>query len=202
MENKYSTVFFDWSGVIADDSGNEFIELSLRNVGATDEQIRKIVKNEFSQFMLGQISENEYWDKVKNNYSLGVDKSCIGYFNNWQGLRPNSCIVELVYVLKSRGFKVGLISNIISPVRDIIKQSGHYDIFDETILSCEVGLLKPQKEIYQLSLDRMNSTAQESVFIDDKQPNLDTAKAMGFSTILAKTPEQIISEVNNLLGIK
>ena len=202
MENKYSTVFFDWSGVVADDSGDDFIDLSLRDIGATDLQIREIIKNEFSQFMLGQISENKYWDKLKNNYGLNVDDSHIGYFNNWQGIKPNIYIIELVYKLKSNGFKIGLISNIISPVRDIIKQFGYYDVFDEAILSCEVGLLKPQKEIYELALHRMDTIAQESIFIDDKKSNLDTANAMGFATLLAKTPEQIISEVNKLIGIK
>ena len=202
MENKYSAVFFDWSGVVADDSGDDFIDLSLRDIGATDLQIREIIKNEFSQFMLGQISENKYWDKLKNNYGLNVDDSHIGYFNNWQGIKPNIYIIELVYKLKSNGFKIGLISNIISPVRDIIKRFGYYDIFNEAILSCEVGLLKPQKEIYELALHRMDAVAQESIFIDDKQLNLETANNMGFVTLLAKTPEQIINEVNKLIGIK
>jgi len=202
MNGSYSTVFFDWSGVVADDSGDDFIESSLREIGSTDTQILEIIKNEFSQFMLGQISENEYWDKVKNNYGLNVGDSRVGYFNDWQGLRPNYHIIELVHGLKSSGFKIGLISNIIKPVREIIKRDGYYDIFDEVILSCEVGLLKPQKEIYQLALHRIDAVAQESIFIDDKQPNLDTAKSMGFATILAKTPEQIISEVNKLIGIK
>lgn len=202
MKNKYSTVFFDWSGVVADDSGDDFIESSLREIGATNMQIPEIIKNEFSQFMLGQISENEYWDKLKNNYGLNVDDFRIGYFNKWQGIKPNIHIIELVHKLKSNGFKIGLISNIISPVRDIIKQFGYYDVFDEAILSCEVGLLKPQKDIYELALHRMGAVAQESIFIDDKQSNLDTANTMGFTTLLAKTPEQIISEVNKLIVIK
>ena len=202
MKNKYSTVFFDWSGVVANDSGDDFIEYSLREIGATNTQIPEIIKNEFSQFMLGQISENEYWDKLKNNYGLNVDDSRIGYFNNWQGIKPNIRIIELVHKLKSNGFKIGLISNIISPVRDIIKQFGYYDVFDEAILSCEVGLLKPQKDIYELALHRMDAVAQESIFIDDKPLNLDTANTMGFVTLLAKNPEQIISEVNKLIGIK
>lgn len=202
MKNKYSTVFFDWSGVVADDSGDDFIESSLREIGAANTQIPEIIKNEFSQFMLGQISETEYWDKVKNNYGLNVDDFRIGYFNNWQGIKPNIHIIEFVHELKSKGFSVGLISNIISPVRDIIKRFGYYDIFNEAILSCEVGLLKPQKEIYELALHRMDAVVQESIFIDDKQLNLDTANTMGFVTLLAKTPEQIINEVNKLIGIK
>lgn len=107
-----------------------------------------------------------------------------------------------MHKLKSNGFKIGLISNIISPVRDIIKRFGYYDVFDEVIFSCEVGLLKPQKEIYELALHRMDTIAQEAIFIDDKQLNLDTANTMGFTALLAKTPEQIINEVNKLIGIK
>jgi putative hydrolase of the HAD superfamily len=198
---KYSTVFFDWSGVVADDSGDEFIALSLQGIGATNAQIRKIMKKEFSQFMLGQISEDEYWNKLKNNYKLRVDDSRVGYFSNWRGLTANERIIELVCELKSKGVGVGLISNIIYPVHDIIMQSGYYSIFDEAILSCKVGLLKPQKEIYQLALKRMNTVSTRSIFIDDKQSNLDTAADMGFRVLLAKNPDQIINDVHNLIGI-
>jgi hypothetical protein len=82
------------------------------------------MKNEFSQFMLGQISENEYWDKLKNNYKLNINDNRIGYFNNWKGLVPNNQIIELIIKLKFNGLKVGLISNIIKPVREIIKRDG------------------------------------------------------------------------------
>jgi len=58
-----------------------------------------------------------------------------------------------------------------------------------------VGYVKPEKEIYKIALERFRVTAQESVFIDDKQSLLDPAEQIGFKTILAKSPEQIIRDV-------
>lgn len=197
--SKYSTIFFDWSGVVADDNGDDFIRESLKKVGVNNSQVREILEKYFNNFMLGNLSEIEYWTILKNDYKLNIPNQYSGVFDNWQGTTPNQNIIKLVGELKKLGYKVGLITNIIKPVFDIIKSSGYYDVFDDTLASCEVGLKKPQPEIYKLALKRLDVTAQESIFIDDKQSNLGTADKIGFKTILAKDTQQIYSELRSII---
>lgn len=199
MKSKYSTIFFDWSGVIADDTGDYFIAQSIKKFGATDSQIVEIVKNHFRDFMLGNLSEIEYWNRIKNDYKLNIPEQYCRAFNNWSGIMPNEKILNFASDLKNRGYKIGIITNIIQPVYDIIKKSGYYNIFDSTIASCEVNIIKPQKEIYELSLNRLNTSAVESIFIDDKQSNLDAAIQIGFTTILATNTKQIINDTSLLI---
>jgi len=197
--NKYSTIFFDWSGVIADDSGDEFIDQLFRSVGATDNQIKEIIGTHFVDFLSGTVSETEFWNNLKINYRLNITEPTSKKFEKWRGLVANKDILELAGEAKARGFRIAVLTNIVEPVYDIIKRNGYYGLFDGVISSCKVGLVKPQKEIYELALKRFNTTAQQSIFIDDKQSNLETAARMGFKTILAESPDRIIREVRELI---
>ena len=48
-----------------------------------------------------------------------------------------------------------------------LKKSPLYNLFDEAIFSYEVGYLKPQAEIYQIALEKMNVNPEKSIFIGD-----------------------------------
>jgi len=66
-----------------------------------------------------------------------------------------------------------------------------YEGFDEVVLSNEVGLQKPSPEIYQLALSRLRVSADEAVFVDDREINTVAAEALGISSIIYKSIEQL-----------
>lgn len=70
------------------------------------------------------------------------------------------------------------------------------------ILSYEVGCAKPDKSIYQKLLAQYALQANQCVFIDDLQINLDAAKSLGFETILATSEQQNIIAIEELLKKK
>ena len=70
------------------------------------------------------------------------------------------------------------------------------------ILSYEVGCAKPDKSIYQKLLAQYALQANQCVFIDDLQINLDVAKSLGFETILATSEQQNIIAIEELLKKK
>lgn len=70
------------------------------------------------------------------------------------------------------------------------------------ILSYEVGCAKPDKSIYQKLLIQYALHANQCVFIDDLQINLDAAKSLGFETILATSEQQNIIAIEELLKKK
>lgn len=70
------------------------------------------------------------------------------------------------------------------------------------ILSYEVGCAKPDKSIYQKLLTQYALQANQCVFIDDLQVNLDVAKSLGFETILATSEQQNIIAIEELLKKK
>lgn len=196
---KIDTIFFDWGGVVANDPGDDFLAQLLKNVGATDEQVAAIFETYMKRFMRGQITEQEYWQEIKSNFGLSIPDTISDEFMKWNGLTANQDILDLIKEFRQNGLKVAILSNVIEPTYNVLRKAGYYDLFDETIASCKVGFAKPEQEIYQISLDKLGTTADKSLFIDDKRGNLDPALEMGFSVILAENPEQIIHDVREKL---
>jgi putative hydrolase of the HAD superfamily len=64
-----------------------------------------------------------------------------------------------------------------------------------------VGIAKPDPRIYHLALDGMGVAANEAVFIDDFEKNIDGARAVGMQTIHFKDPKQATSDLRNLLDL-
>ena len=198
--SKYKTIFFDWGGVIANDPGDDFLRELLRKVGANDAQIEEFFHDYMPQFMRGEITEDQYWYILRSKYNLNIEDSISEEFKQWKGLVANQDILKLVSDAKAKGIQTAILSNAIKPTYNALQQAGYYDLFDELIVSCKVGFAKPQKEIYELALKQLNATATESVFIDDKQRNLDPAEEMGFKVILAENPDQIIADLVTVLA--
>ena len=193
------TIFFDWGGVIADDPGDDFLAKLLREIGATDNQVQEIFQSYMRRFMRGEISEAEYWDELRSNYGFTIHDSISDEFKKWNGLAANEGVLALVDEAKSRGWQVAILSNVIEPTYNVLKAAGFYDKFDVVIASCKEGFAKPDIEIYRIALEKLNTTASESVFIDDKPSNLTPAKELGFKTILAETPDQTVRDIKDLL---
>ncbi len=97
------------------------------------------------------------------------------------------CILFTLKQLKENGVKLCLISN-----ADIIDKkywsiSPLAVLFDDVIFSCDVGTVKPNKEIYQLAMERMNTTPDKCFFIGDGGSNeLYGAKYCGITTVLTE----------------
>lgn len=72
-----------------------------------------------------------------------------------------------------------------------------FEWFDGIVLSGEVGMIKPNRDIYELLLKRVGRPAGECLFIDDHMPNIQTAQVLGFQTIQFKSAEHLRSELES-----
>lgn len=129
--SKIDTIFFDWGGVVANDPGDDFLGHLLKNVGATDEQVTAIFETYMKRFMRGQITEQEYWQKIKLNFGLSIPDSISDEFMKWNGLTANQDILDLISGLRRDGLKVAILSNVIEPTYNVLKKAGYYDLFDD-----------------------------------------------------------------------
>lgn len=193
------TIFFDWGGVIADDPGDEFLGQLLKSIGASDAQVEEIFDSYMQDFMCGKISEANFWQALRTAYGLTIHDTISEEFKKWRGLVRNDAIMALSDRARRQGLRVALLTNVFEPTYNVLLQAGYYDPFDAVIASWKVGCAKPQREIYQIALERLHTTAARSLFVDDKQKNLDPAIVMGFKTVLASNPAQIIRDVSAYL---
>ena len=63
-------------------------------------------------------------------------------------------------------------------------------MFDVTIFSAEVGLVKPDARIYRLTLEKLGVEPEEAVFVDDFIENVEGAQAVGMKAIHFKSSQQ------------
>lgn len=189
------TIFFDWGGVIADDPGDDFLRQLLYSIGASEPQVQEIYDSYMRRFMRGELSEQQYWQELRQKYGFSFDDSISRRFKQWRGLIVNDDVLELAKTARAKGLQTAILSNVIEPTYNVLAATGHFNEFDEVIASCLVGYAKPEQQIYELALERMHTTAEQSLFIDDKPKNLEPAAAMGFTTILAVEPEQILRDL-------
>lgn len=72
-------------------------------------------------------------------------------------------------------------------------------LFDGLIISGKEKMIKPDKEIYLLAIKKFKLNPNQTVFIDDKIENINTAKNLGFKTIHLSNPELIFDELNRYI---
>lgn len=113
------------------------------------------------------------------------------------GLRPNTEMVAAVEAVRAAGHPTGLISNSWG--------TGIYDraplhIFDATVISGDVGLHKPQPEIYELGAERIGVSPDRCAFVDDLRENITGAEAVGMRGILHRDAAETIAELRRLFA--
>lgn len=86
---------------------------------------------------------------------------------------------ELIAELKAAGYRLFVLSNMSKEYIAYLRKMDVYSAFDDEVISCEVGLIKPEKEIYSLLIERYNLDPAQTMFIDDRKENVDAAAALG-----------------------
>ena len=69
------------------------------------------------------------------------------------------------------------------------------DWFDGMVISGEVGLIKPDPRIFEVTLEKVARPAGECIFVDDSQANIDAARELGFRTVLYLDPGQLQADL-------
>ncbi len=114
------------------------------------------------------------------------------------GLGPDERMIEAVRTAREGGIATGLISNSWG-LR--IYERAPVDLFDVAVISGEVGLHKPQPEIYELACERLGVEPTDAVFVDDLRENCAGAEAIGMTAVLHRDAAETIAALEPLLGI-
>jgi epoxide hydrolase-like predicted phosphatase len=99
------------------------------------------------------------------------------------GMQPDTAMLEGVRALRGRGVRMSILSNSVG-IGSVYDRDGLAEVFDDWVISSEVGLRKPEPEIYELAAERLGLAPADCVYVDDLPPNLKTARALGMATVL------------------
>jgi putative hydrolase of the HAD superfamily len=116
------------------------------------------------------------------------------------GLRPDEEMLAVLRRARAAGVRTGLISNSMGAGR--YDRDSFPELFDGVVISGEVGVHKPQPEIYRLGCERVGLPPVECVFVDDLRENCDGAEAVGMTAVLHRGAETTVPELERLLGVE
>ncbi|MFX0028443.1 MAG: HAD family hydrolase [Candidatus Hermodarchaeota archaeon] len=122
------------------------------------------------------------------------------FFNHWQEmLIPIQTNIDLVKELKSNGYKLYVLSNIMIEAFDFVKKRyNFFSLFDGIVISGNIQIIKPEMGIYQHLLQKYNLNPEESVFIDDVEQFTLQADNMNMKTIHYLPTTDLRSELRRL----
>jgi putative hydrolase of the HAD superfamily len=117
-----------------------------------------------------------------------------------ESLHAKPDTVALLERLHGRNVPLYCLSNISSGIfRHLRERHSFWGVFRGIVISGDIRMLKPEPEIFEFLLQRHGLNAAESVFIDDSAPNIESARALGLSTVWFKSARQCERELEHLL---
>lgn len=191
-------ILFDLGGVLFTDGTSKFIKSISSKCKIPLEKVSDIVNGELGlKYREAQITRGEFWNQLVSKLSL--TENIIDLENEWisyyQLLEKTK---EIITKLKEK-YKVYYLSNNVKERAERLNEKFDYlKLFDGGVYSHEVKAIKPDPKIYEFALNKSGFSANETVFIDDKQFCLDPAKKMGIQTILFETPEKLEQDLIEL----
>jgi epoxide hydrolase-like predicted phosphatase len=193
-------VIFDYGGVMRL-SHDDTIKIA-KTYGISRQDFLEKAMPFLDLFRLGLMSENNFWKKVSFVLGKNVPKNSKELWReDTKVMSLYPAMVDFVKQLRKKKIKTAVLSNTIKPHVEITKKKGGYKYFDKVILSCEVGLVKPDPKIYLLAVKKLKVKPNQCIYIDDKELNLEPAHNLGMKTILAKNPKQVINDVSTILNL-
>lgn len=127
------------------------------------------------------------------------------YHERWHETLPGALegTVAILEELDERGVPLYAITNFNGPkFRETQRRFGFLNIFRDVVVSGEVGMLKPDRDIFELFLARNDLTAGSCLFIDDSRHNVEGSRAVGMDAIHFESPQQLRRDLarRGLLG--
>lgn len=206
MTPNINAIIFDLGKVIVETDLDKTLSAFKAMQNNSDVETRNFFEYElFHQFELGQLSQNDFFQKVKEKLSLNGEIDIIEKAWNSMILGIPQKNIRLLQNLK-KNYPTFALSNTNSSHATILNaqlQEHHqinsiHDLFHKVYFSYELKLGKPDKKIFEYVLADLNLTPEQTLFIDDNKDNIRTSKHMGFQTIHLTQQDKLEDELKQV----
>jgi len=181
---RIDSVIFDWGGVLIDDPAPGLMRYCAQALSVTKEDYIRANNKFAADFQKGLIGEDTFWERICGELDVPKPKVESLWADAFEAAYvPREDMFSMAARLRKNGYKTALLSNTEAVAMQYFYQL-QYDMFDVLVFSCAEGTRKPEKKIYELTIQRLGSRPGQSVFIDDKPEYINGAKEAGLNTIL------------------
>ena len=192
------TVVFDFGGVLVDwdpfylyagyfDGSRTAMERFLVEIGFVEWNLQQDAGRSFESAVQELCARFPHYCHLIRAYDTEWTQSISG---------PIQPVVSILKELDHQGVELFAISNWSAEKYELIRpRYDFFNLFREIVISGQVKMVKPDREIFQYLLDKISRPAETCILIDDTSENIQAAKGLGFQTIHYRQPEQLRAEL-------
>ncbi len=208
--SRVRAIISDFGGVLTTPLLESFAGL-MQESGVSLESVGKAMatiaerqgSNPLFELETGRLTEAAFMGALSEELSVehGSEVALDGFGERYfRHLRPNEPMIEFMRELRGRGYKMAICTN------NIREWEAHWramlpvdEIFDLVVDSAFVGSRKPEPRIYEITLERLDASPKEALFIDDVEVNCEGARNLGIEAIRFRSTEQAIEDTEAAL---
>ncbi len=204
---KFKAVIFDFGNVIININFRLIYQTFARFTSKSESYIEKqIVDNQlFRRYESGQFSDEQFREIIRQILGFPLSDQQINTAWNAVLLDIPAERIDLIKNIRQK-YPVYLLSNTnnihIQAANAYLKKTHSINslalLFDRLFLSYEMGMWKPDAEIYHAVLQEIKLPANEVLFLDDNFHNIEAANTLGWQTILVEPPTSIVEYCKNI----
>jgi putative hydrolase of the HAD superfamily len=192
-------VIFDYGMVLTGQPNADAHDAMIRITGLPRAEFETIYWADRHAYDEGKLTGLEFWQNLVRDAKLNLDAATIDELDAldarmWTTQNPAMLAWQLK--LKQHGIRTAILSNMGDTVlANIQREFDWLPRFDVLIWSFEHKMAKPEAAIYRVTLDKLGTRAEEALFIDDKQANVEAARDLGLVAIQFSTIEKLRSDL-------
>ena len=172
---------FDVGGVLIENPAPIMVKHYSSALRVTSQEFENLLNPYSVEWQKGTLDEEQLWDGIAIGL-LPEQKRDLWIKGFELAYREHAEMFKIIDSIKNDGIKTAILSNTEVPVMNFLKKK-YAGIFHEYIFSCEVGMVKPERNIYEHAVALMSISPDEAVFIDDKEENVAAARSFGMHGI-------------------
>ena len=193
-------ITFDLDGVYFINGKSNFIS-NLGKLGVSEDEAKRVFlqSDEMNKlYKEGKMTDEEFWSWASKEWKL--DKTPRELMELLiSGYEVDESVDEIVKNVRANGYKTLICtSNFPARINGLQERFKFLDNFDAWALSYEVGFNKPAKELFEELVKKSGVNANEIVFADDHQENVDGAKAVGIEAFFYEGFDKFIEKLKEL----
>ena len=197
--NQIDTIIFDFGGVLIDWNPRYMYRDEFEESAAMEQFLREVCTDDWNLQQDKGRPLAEGTRILQERFPEHAVKIGL-YYGQWEkmvkGDIPQN--VALLQKLKEKYKLYGLTNWSAETFPIVFKRYSFFSLFDGIVMSGEEKLIKPDKKIFELMLERYHLKAENALFIDDNINNIQAAKELGFSTIHVQEKTDLKTELSAL----
>ncbi len=179
--------------------------ISLEHLGGAMAKIAaRIGANPLFELETGRVTEAAFLKSLAEELSasLGRPVELHGFGERYfEHLHPNERVIGFMRQLRDRGYRMAICTNNVREWERLWRAKLPVDeIFDVVVDSAFVGTRKPERRIYEITLERLEVSPEAALLVDDVEINCTAARDLGMGAVWFQETDQAIAEVEAALS--